>query len=226
MPAIRDACGRWTSPAISPARRSASWVSDLHGLRQGHADLWQVCLAHQLRDCQFAIDAGDTVFAPRMKSLLLRAFEHARRRHKLAESTRRQYLRRLDNDLDAVMRLALAPGNCHGRRLRKRYGKVRGDLFTFLIHPEIPPDNNASERDLRPTARRESLCKPSSSVCKHWKRVSVGNATRATFPGHRRFDRLRRQVVGPDLMRCTGNDLRSRKDAVFDKAPYRVVGDA
>lgn len=74
------------------------------------------------------------------------------RRHKLAESTRRQYLRRLDNDLNAIMGLVLAPGNRHGRRLRKRYGKVRGDLFTFLIHPEVPPDNNRSERDLRPIA--------------------------------------------------------------------------
>jgi len=34
---------------------------------------WQVCLAHQLRDCQYAIEAGDSVFAPRMKAVLLRA---------------------------------------------------------------------------------------------------------------------------------------------------------
>ncbi len=84
----------------------------------------------------------------------------ARRRHDLAETTRREYRRRLDNDLDAIM--VLAPENPHGKRLRKRYGKVRGDLFTFLIHPEVPPDNNSvlsackaveggSERELRPT---------------------------------------------------------------------------
>ena len=45
-----------------------------------------------------------------------------------------------------------APTNSHGRRLRKRYGKVRSHLFTFLEHPEVPPDNNGSERELRPTA--------------------------------------------------------------------------
>jgi transposase len=28
-------------------------------------------VAHQLRDCQYAIEAGDTIFAPRMKALLL-----------------------------------------------------------------------------------------------------------------------------------------------------------
>jgi len=27
---------------------------------------------------------------------------------------------------------------------------VRDSLFTFLEHPDAPPDNNGSERDLRP----------------------------------------------------------------------------
>ena len=130
--------------------RPSIWVSDLYSAQQGHADLWQVCLAHQLRDCQYAIEAGDVVFAPRMKRLLLRAVVMARRRHSLSENTRCCYRRRLDRDLDAIM--ALAPINRHGKRLRKRYGKVRSHLFTFLEQPDAPPDNNASERELRPTA--------------------------------------------------------------------------
>ena len=46
----------------------------------------------------------------------------------------------------------LAPTNRDGRRSRKRYGKIRDHLFTFLDHPEIAADNNSSERELRPTA--------------------------------------------------------------------------
>ena len=46
----------------------------------------------------------------------------------------------------------LAPTNQHGKRLRKRYGKNRSHLFTFPEHPDTPPDNNGSERELRPTA--------------------------------------------------------------------------
>jgi transposase len=130
--------------------RPSIWVSDLYGAQQGHADLWQVCLAHQLRDCKYAIEAGDTIFAPQMKALLLRAVVLARRRKSLAESTRRSHLRRLDHALNAIM--VLTPTNSHGRRLRKRYGKVRSHLFTFLEHPDVPPDNNGSERELRPTA--------------------------------------------------------------------------
>ena len=45
-----------------------------------------------------------------------------------------------------------SPSNQHGKRLRKRYGKNRSHLFTFLDHPDTPPDNNGSERELRPTA--------------------------------------------------------------------------
>jgi transposase len=130
--------------------RPSIWVSDLYGAQQGHADLWQVCLAHQLRDGQYAIDAGDMIFAPRMKVLLLRTVVLARRRKALAESTRRNYQRRLDRELNAIM--VLAPTNRHGKRLRKRYGKVRSHLFIFLEHPDVPPDNNGSERELRPTA--------------------------------------------------------------------------
>ena len=135
---------------VMAGHRPSIWVSDLYGAQQGHADLWQVCLAHQLRDRQYAIEAGDTVFAPRMKMLLLRAVVLARRRKQLAESTRRTYQRRLDREMTAIM--GLAPTNRHGKRLRKRYGKVRNSLFTFLEHPDVPPDNNGSERELRPTA--------------------------------------------------------------------------
>jgi len=147
---IRRSRGAGVVGEVMAGHRPAIWVSDLYSAQQGHAADWQICLAHQLRDCKFAIEAGDTIFAPRMKALLLRAFVLARRRHQLAETTRRQYRQRMERDLDAVM--ALAPSQRDGRRLRKRYGKVRAHLFTFLDHPEVGADNNGSERELRPTA--------------------------------------------------------------------------
>jgi transposase len=147
---IRHSRGARVVGEVMDGHRPAIWVSDLYSAQQGHAAGWQICLAHQLRDCTFAIEAGDAIFAPRMKALLLRAFVLARRRHHLAASTRRQYRQRLERELDAVM--ALAPTQRDGRRLRKRYGKLRGYLFTFLDHPEVSADNNASERELRPTA--------------------------------------------------------------------------
>src|SRR5215203_341973 len=135
---------------VMAGHRPAIWVSDLYGAQRGHAAAWQICLAHQLRDCRFAIEAGDAVFAPRLKALLLRAMVLARRHRGLAESTRRDYRRRLEQALDAVM--ALAPTNRHGQRLRRRYGRLREHLFTFLDHPDVTADNNGSERELRLTA--------------------------------------------------------------------------
>ena len=147
---VRHSRGASVVAEVMAGHRPAIWVSDLYSAQRGHAEAWQICLAHQLRDCRYAIEAGDTIFAPRMKALLLRAVVLARRHRSLAESTRREYRRRLEHALDAVM--ALAPSNRHGQRLRKRYGKLREHLFTFLDHPEVTADNNASERELRPTA--------------------------------------------------------------------------
>ena len=108
-----------------------------------------------------------------------------------------------------------------------RYGLNHWDgLERFLEDGRIEIDSNVVERSMRPIAMRGSLCPPSSSTWEHWKRVCVDNATRATFPGHRRFDRLQSQVFSTDLMRCAGNNLHSRKDAGFDKAPNRVVCNA
>ena len=147
---IRRSRGAGVVAEVLGGHRPALWVSDLYGAQQGHAEDWQICLAHQLRDCAYAIEAGDAVFAPRMKAMLLRAVVLARRSRGLAPSTRREYRRRLECALDAVM--ALAPTHRDGQRLRRRYGKLRSHLLTFLDHPEVPADNNGSERELRPTA--------------------------------------------------------------------------
>jgi transposase len=39
----------------------------------------------------------------------------------------------------------------HARRLRQRYRRHREHLFVFLHCPDVPPDNNACERALRPS---------------------------------------------------------------------------
>jgi transposase len=145
---IRPSRGRAVVAEVLGGHRPDIWVSDLYSAQRGHADLWQVCLAHQLRDLRYAVEAGDTLFAPRLKALLLRAVVLARRRHGLKASTRREYRLRLERELDRV--LALQPSHRHGQRLRRRYLAVRDSLFTFLEHPDAPPDNNGSERDLRP----------------------------------------------------------------------------
>ncbi|MEO1403215.1 MAG: IS66 family transposase [Cyanobacteria bacterium J06635_1] len=124
------------------------WVSDLFSAQKNHPGLqWQVCLAHQLRDCQFAIEAGDAVFAPAMKHLFLRALAIHNRRDQLAPSTVYQYRLAIKRRLRRV--LALAPDQEDGQRLRNRYEDISEHLFLFLEDATIPPTNNSSEQAIR-----------------------------------------------------------------------------
>jgi len=145
---IRPSRGQGVIQEVLGAHRPTIWVSDLYSAQRKHpAEDWQVCLAHQLRDCQFALEAGDTVFAPRRKAVLLRAFAIHKRRDNLAASTLYQY--RCDLSRRVQRCLALQPTNPHGRRLQKRYAKIQDNLFLFLDDATIPPTNNASEQAIR-----------------------------------------------------------------------------
>lgn len=125
------------------------WVSDLYGAQQGHGRDWQVCLAHQLRDLQYAIEEGDNVFATPMRRLLLRAIATARRRDRLKDATLAQYVRDLDRKLDRIMKLE--PRGRAGEKMKRRMRRIRGFLFTFVTNRDVPPTNNVSERALRPS---------------------------------------------------------------------------
>lgn len=145
---IRPTRGKGVINEVMAAHRPQVWVSDLFSSQAAHpAANWQVCLAHQLRDCQYAIDAGDDLFAPRMKRLLLRAIALQRRRYTLATSTVQQYCARFRGALREI--LNLKPTQTDGQRLLKRYQKIRAHLLLFLEDETIPPTNNTSEQALR-----------------------------------------------------------------------------
>jgi transposase len=145
---IRPSQGHRVIHEILGDPRPTIWVSDLYSAQKNHpAEQWQVCLAHQLRACQFAVEAGDTVFAPRMKAVPLRAFAIHKRRDTLAASTLYQYRCDLQRRVDRC--LASQPTNAHGRRLQKRSAKIQDHLFLFLDDATIPPINNSSEQAIR-----------------------------------------------------------------------------
>jgi hypothetical protein len=128
-------------------------------------------------------------------------------------------------DLESWMReqrAKLSRGNDLAKAMD--YMLKRWTAFTrFLDDGRICLSNNAAERALRGIVMLESLCIPSSSVCKHWNRVVVDDATRATFSGHRRFDRFRRQVVGANLVWRAGHNLHRGQHAGFDQAAHCVA---
>jgi len=125
------------------------WVSDRLGAQMNHAKAHQLCLAHLLRDTRYAIEAGDKLFAPGFKFLLMRAFAIGRRRRSLADSTLLACRRDLERRLTRL--LAVEPDTAAGHRLRRGIGKCRDKLFVFITHRDVPPTNNISERRLRPS---------------------------------------------------------------------------
>ena len=125
------------------------WVSDMLGSQRGHAEEWQVCLAHLLRDATYAVQCGDTAFSAPFKLLLLRAIAIGRRRDTLKDATLKQYQYDLERRLDRL--IAAHPVGEPGRKLRKRMLANRPYLFVFITNRDVPYTNNVSERHLRPS---------------------------------------------------------------------------
>ena len=135
------------------------WVSDRFGAQIGWAKHdHQFCLAHLIRDAKYAIDAGDTAFAPRFRELLQRACAIAGRRPNLADGTLRSYAHKLDADLDALLRIK--PKHDEGKKFQAIIKDCRRHLFVFMKNRAIPPTNNGSEQAIRPcvTFRKVTNC--------------------------------------------------------------------
>jgi transposase len=129
--------------------RPAVWISDRLGAQMGWAARDQrVCLAHLLRDVQYAIDAGDAAFAPGMKHLLQRAVRIGRRRPTLSDATLLAYHARLERSLDQLLKPE--PTTKAGLKLQRIIKRFRQSLFVFLTDREVSPTNNGSEQALRP----------------------------------------------------------------------------
>jgi transposase len=140
----------------------AVWVSDLYPGQLRHpAQQLQVCLAHQLRDLEYARDCGDraiparrqAAFSEPMQRLFRAAIHLAHRRDQgqlLRDSAAyQQAVARLERRCDRLLRLRrVAPA---GQKLQARYRQHRQSLFVFLHDARVPPTNNGSEQALRPS---------------------------------------------------------------------------
>jgi len=132
------------------ATKPKVWLSDRYAAQAGLADAHQVCLAHLLRDAQYAIDHGDSVFAPQFKAFLKDACAVGRKRPDIGDATIAAHRRRLSRELDRL--LDLEPTDAEGRHLRDAMiVDARDKLLVFLTRRDVEPTNNESERALRPS---------------------------------------------------------------------------
>ena len=131
------------------AHRPEVWISDRYAGQQNMAGQHQVCLAHVLRDVQYAIDCGDSVVAPKIRDLLRWTIRIGRRRETLRDTTLAQYHAQAERKLDAL----LGPPAAHpdGRVLQAQIKAWRTKFFVFMTDRRVPATNNISEREIRPS---------------------------------------------------------------------------
>jgi hypothetical protein len=106
----------------------------------------QLCLAHKLRDINYAIECDDTLLMKDMKVLIQEAMRDHKQDLVLAQRIilKQQY----EQTLDYLLGRPTVPKSETDKQVRS-LTKARGKIFTFLLYPDVPPDNNASERAIR-----------------------------------------------------------------------------
>lgn len=129
------------------------WVSDLWKPQlAAPAARYQICLAHQLRDLQYAVE-GQRGYArawAKVMQALLRQAIHLRHEQDVGRLTdAAAAVAELEATADLVLATPLGPG--WSADLQQRFLRHRQALLLFLHDPAVPPTNNASERSLRPS---------------------------------------------------------------------------
>jgi transposase len=125
------------------------WVSDRYAGQMGWAEKeHQVCLAHLIRDVQYAIDCGDAVIGPDLRRLLSDACAIGGRRDALSDATLKSYKARLETRLTRI--LTRTPAHEAGVKLIAMIKRTRQFLFVFMTNRELPATNNGSEQAIRP----------------------------------------------------------------------------
>ena len=106
----------------------------------------QLCLAHKLRDLNFAIECDNTKLAKDLKELLKEAIKDDK--EELMQTARVVLKSQYDKSLEYLLSMPTI-ANSETEKQVKSLTKSKDKIFTFLLDENIPPDNNASERAIR-----------------------------------------------------------------------------
>ena len=106
----------------------------------------QLCLAHKLRDLNYAIDCDSTKLAKDIKSLLKEAMiDH---KESLTLNQRKNLKEQYDKTLQHLLSMPTIDKSETHKQINS-LKKTKNKIFTFLLDENISPDNNASERAIR-----------------------------------------------------------------------------
>lgn len=121
------------------------WKSHFDTKTQSH----QLCIAHLLRELNFFIERYQIKWAILFKELLLDALKLKKQ---LAHEDYRYPINQRTELLQRLLVLLQIPVDEKMKEVnafQKRMNKYKDYIFTFLYYPDVPPDNNGSERAIR-----------------------------------------------------------------------------
>jgi hypothetical protein len=117
----------------------------------------QLCHAHLVRNLQYAIDKERSVWAYQVQRLLLKS-QRAREtiwEAGICSELREAIMKSYKDALDALNRMPLVKPE--ERKLQKRLIRHFDWIFTFMAYPDVPPDNNSSERAIKAAKLKDKV---------------------------------------------------------------------
>jgi len=108
----------------------------------------QLCLAHKLRDLNYAIECDNTQVMKDLKLLIKEAMIDHKENFTMGqrEILKKEYSKTLEYLLNQE---AIPKSETHKQLNSLQKAHKKNQIFTFLEHPNIPPDNNGTERAIR-----------------------------------------------------------------------------
>jgi transposase len=124
---------------------SDCWASQLKTKAKAH----QLCTAHLLRELLNFEKSLQDSWSVKIKDLLYRSL--ALKRSLLAGDCQNppEEIAKLNWELDALLAVDITRFHKKEQAFITRLRKHRQSIFTFLLHPNVPPENNGSERAIR-----------------------------------------------------------------------------
>ena len=109
----------------------------------------QLCTAHLERETKYLEERYKVDWPVRFRSMLKKALKLKKQLAPPHYYYPNQLRTDLENELECLLKEPLDPKHKEMVSFQKRLVKYRDHVFTFLYHPDVPPDNNGSERAIR-----------------------------------------------------------------------------
>ena len=113
-------------------------------------NLHQLCCAHLLGELNYIVERYKSKWADCLSILFREAISLNKRLKGLPPDTEeKKNIDSIEQRMDNLLSLRMDPNHEQAVCLQKRLLKYRQSILVFLHRPEVPPDNNASERNIR-----------------------------------------------------------------------------